>query len=97
MTALTSTEATLATDAIIAKVRSLYADARVEVAGEGCNLEILVISDGFRGMPVMKRQQSLLKLFADDLTSGRLHALSARAKTAAEVAAAGSQFVQLEM
>ncbi len=87
----------LATGAIIAKVQSLYADARVEVNGEGCNLELLVISDGFKGMPVMRRQQSLLRLFAGDLTNGRLHALSVRCKTPAEVAASSSQFVQLEM
>ncbi len=92
-----STETPLEPEAIIAKVQGLYADARVEVNGEGCNLELLVISDAFKGMPVMRRQQSLLKLFADDLTSGRLHALSVRCKTAAEVAASGSQFVQLEI
>jgi acid stress-induced BolA-like protein IbaG/YrbA len=100
-----STEATeealqpeaLATETIIAKVRSLYADAKVEVIGEGCNLEMLVISDGFKAMPVMRRQQSLLKLFAEELKSGKLHALSVRCKTAAEVAASSSQFVQLEI
>ncbi|WP_018295142.1 BolA/IbaG family iron-sulfur metabolism protein [Mariprofundus ferrooxydans] len=90
-------EATLETEAIIKKVQSLYADAMVEVAGEGCNLELLVISDGFQSMPVMKRQQSLLKLFSDDLTSGRLHALTIKAKSRAEMNAAKSHFVQLEI
>jgi len=94
---ISSEESTLETGAIIAKVQGLYGDARVEVAGEGCNLELLVISDGFKGMPVMRRQQSLLKLFGDELKSGKLHALSVRCKTAAEVAASSSQFVQLEM
>lgn len=82
---------------IIERVKALYPDARIEISGEGCNLEMVVISDGFRAMPVMRRQQSILKLFADDLTSGRLHALSVRAKTEAEIAAAQSKFVQLEM
>lgn len=82
--------------AIIDKVKSLYPDARIEILGEGCNLEMLVISDAFKIMPVMKRQQSILKLFADDLTSGRLHALGVRAKTEAEIAVARSGFVQLE-
>lgn len=91
------TEATLEPAAIIAKVQTLYADAKVEVVGEGCNLEMLVVSDGFKAMPVMRRQQSLLKLFADELKSGKLHALSVRCKTPAEVAASSSQFVQLEM
>jgi len=91
------TDNSLEAGTIIAKVQSLYPDAKVEVAGEGCNLELLVISDGFKAMPVMKRQQSLLKLFSDDLTSGRLHALSVRCKTAAEIAASQSQFVQLEI
>ncbi|PIP01612.1 MAG: BolA family transcriptional regulator [Zetaproteobacteria bacterium CG23_combo_of_CG06-09_8_20_14_all_54_7] len=66
------------------------------MAGEGCNLELLVISDGFQSMPVMKRQQSLLKLFADDLTSGRLHAISIKAKSPAEMNAANTHLVQLE-
>jgi len=92
-----TTEQALTTEEIVAKVQSLYVDAKVDVNGEGCNLELLVISDGFQSMPVMKRQQSLLKLFADELKSGKLHALSVRCKTAAEVAASSSQFVQLEM
>ena len=92
-----STETPLEPAAIIAKVQTLYADAKVEVIGEGCNLEMLVISDGFKAMPVMRRQQSLLKLFAAELKSGKLHALSVRCKTPAEVAASSSQFVQLEM
>lgn len=90
-------EQTMASEDIIAKVQSIYPDAVVEINGEGCNLEMLVVSDGFRAMPVMRRQQSILKLFADDLTSGRLHALSVRCKTTQEITAAQSQFVQLEM
>lgn len=81
---------------ITGKVLSLYADAVVDIEGEGCNFELFVVSDAFTGMTPLKRQQSLLNLFAEELTSGRLHALGIRARTRAEVGGGRSDLVQLE-
>jgi len=83
-------------EAIKQRITGLYADASVFIQGEGCNFEIGVISDSFRGMPVLRRQQSMLKLFETELASGALHALSIRARTPAEASASSSSLVQLD-
>ena len=92
-----TTTQTIPDSEIVARVRSLYPDAAVDINGEGCNFELFIISNDFEGMPVMKRQQSLLKLFADLLGSGKMHALSIKARTYAEMASANSHLVQLDM
>jgi len=81
---------------IVARVRSLYPDAIVDIEGEGCEFELFVITDTFAGMTPLKRQQSLLKLFAVELADGRLHALGIKAKTASETGSGRSDLVQLE-
>jgi len=81
---------------IVARVRTLYPDAVVDIEGEGCDFELFVVTDAFNGMPPVKRQQSLLKLFAPELTAGRMHALGIRAKTRTEVGGGRSDLVQLE-
>lgn len=84
-------------NSIVQRIRSLYADADIDINGEGCDLEIHVISEHFASMPVLRRQQSIMRLFADELASGKLHALSIKAKTKAEMSAASSHLVQLEL
>ncbi len=84
-------------DLVRERIGELYADARIRIEGEGCNLELVVISEGFAGMPVLRRQKDILKLFEAELKSGALHALSIRARTPAEVAASSSTLVQLQM
>lgn len=73
-------------DAICQSIHSLYPDAEISVEGSDCNLEITVVSDAFDGMSLLKRQRSLMKLFADELASGRMHALSIKAKSISEQA-----------
>jgi len=82
---------------IVSRIQALYADAAVDINGEGCNFEIFIISNEFEGQSMVKRQQALLQLFGDELASGKMHALTIKAKTYAEVAAAKSHLVQLEM
>ena len=82
---------------IVNRIHSLYADAAVDINGEGCNFEIFIISDDFAGVPQLKRQQTLLQLFADELASGRMHALGIKARTHAELAAGNAHLVQLQM
>jgi len=71
---------------IIQRIKTLYPVADVDVAGEDCSFEVYVICDSFKEMNTLKRQQSILALFKDDLTSGKLHALGIKAKTKAELA-----------
>ncbi|OIO67445.1 MAG: hypothetical protein AUJ56_10010 [Zetaproteobacteria bacterium CG1_02_49_23] len=82
---------------IIARIHSLYPDAAVDINGEGCKFELFIISNEFEGMSVVKRQQSLLKLFGEELKNGKMHALSIKARTYAEMDSANSHLVQLEM
>ncbi len=69
---------------IIDRVQGLYPDAKIDVAGADCNFELYVIADAMEGMGLLKRQQSILGLFKDELASGKLHALSVKAKTQQE-------------
>jgi acid stress-induced BolA-like protein IbaG/YrbA len=81
---------------IIARIRSLYADARVDIDGADCSFEVYVISEQLGGMATLQRQQSLLGLFRDELKSGKLHALSIKARTPSEQAAAAG-LVQIQL
>ena len=69
---------------IIARIQGLYPGAVVDVSGADCNFEVYVISDALEGMNMLKRQQAILGLFKDELASGKLHALSIKAKTQVE-------------
>lgn len=83
-------------DDIIGRVRSLHPDAVIDVAGEDCSFELYVISDGFTGLGTLERQRPILALFNEELATGRLHALSIRARTPAEQSAQ-SGLVQLRL
>jgi len=74
---------------IVRRVRVLYPEAVVDVAGEGCNFELYVVSDAFAGQNTLQRQKPILSLFKDDIRNGTLHALSVQAKTPAEQAGQG--------
>lgn len=71
---------------IISRIKGKYSDAIVDAEGEGCSFEVVVISDGFKDLNALKRQQTILGLFEEELKTGKLHALSIRAKTPAEQA-----------
>jgi len=81
---------------IIARIGNTYPGAVIDVAGADCNFEVYVISDSFDGMNTLQRQKSLLALFKDEITSGKLHALSVKAKTPGEQSA-GSGLVQIQL
>jgi len=73
-------------DEIISRVKQHYPDAVVDVAGADCSFELYVISDAFEGLNTLKRSQPILALFREELASGKLHALSVKAKTPKEQA-----------
>jgi acid stress-induced BolA-like protein IbaG/YrbA len=68
-------------DTIIARIRAFYPDAAISINGADCNFELQVITSAFAGVSLVKRQQSILGLFRDELAGGQLHALSVKART----------------
>ena len=72
---------------IMRRIRKLYPDAIIDIAGADCDFEVYIISDCFVGMKLLHRQKSILSLFKDELSSGKLHALSVKVKTKEEQSA----------
>ena len=60
------------------------ADSEVIVSGEGCNLEVTVISDTFEGKTMLAEQKMVYATVNSLITSGELHALGIKAFTRAE-------------
>ena len=75
-------------DEIAARIRGALPDAELELSGADCSFEVLVVSDLLTGQSAVARQRMLLSLFAAELASGALHALSIRANTPDELASA---------
>lgn len=71
---------------VLVRIADGVADATASVDGEDCSFSVAVVSPTFRGMRPVARQQAVLKLFASELSSGELHALSVVAKTPEELA-----------
>ena len=80
---------------ILQRIKTLYPDAAMEASGENCNFEVFVVSPEFEGMSPLKRQQSILALFSEELKTGKLHALGVKAKTAEELTSTPANLVQL--
>jgi acid stress-induced BolA-like protein IbaG/YrbA len=70
---------------LISRIRELYPDADVSVAGENCSFEVNVTSPAFADMNSLQRQRSILTLFNTEIASGELHALTVKAKTPQEL------------
>jgi acid stress-induced BolA-like protein IbaG/YrbA len=83
-------------DEIIQRVKGLYPDAMIDVAGENCSFEMYIIDEAFAGMNTLQRQKPILALFKDEIATGKLHALSVKAKTPAEQAGTGG-LVQIQL
>lgn len=66
---------------ITRKIATLYPDAIMEISGADCNFELYIISEAFSEMNTMQRQKPILALFKNELATGKLHALSIKAKT----------------
>ncbi|MGD8854687.1 MAG: BolA/IbaG family iron-sulfur metabolism protein [Gammaproteobacteria bacterium] len=74
---------------IVGRVKGLYPDAVVDVAGEDCSFELCVISEACAGLNTLQRQKPILALFKDDISNGDLHALSITVRTPQEQAGQG--------
>lgn len=62
-----------------------FSNATIEVNGEGCNAEVIIVTPEFEGQRLLQRQKSVLTLFASEIKSGEIHALSIKAKTPQEI------------
>ena len=58
-----------------------YQDAEIHIVGEACNLEIIVISSQFAGLPMLKQHQGVMETLQTELASGRLHAVTLKTYT----------------
>jgi monothiol glutaredoxin len=55
--------------------------AKVLVEGEGCDLLIVVVSEQFTDLALVKKQQLVMATLKEPLASGKLHAVSVKAYT----------------
>lgn len=69
---------------IYERVKALYPDAIIDIDGANCNFSLFVLSEAFNGLNTLQRQKPILSLFSKELASGKLHALSIKAKTPGE-------------
>lgn len=51
-------------------------DVQVEVDGEGCNFQLILISDELAALSPLKRQQQIYALLNDPIADGRIHAVT---------------------
>tara|TARA_A100000164_G_C21751381_1_gene697169 strand:+ start:72 stop:302 length:231 start_codon:yes stop_codon:yes gene_type:complete len=56
----------------------------LSVSGQDCNFSIKIISKDFINMSTLERHKKIMKLFADLLQSGELHAVSLDLKAPSE-------------
>ncbi|MFT6466388.1 BolA family protein [Halopseudomonas sp.] len=57
-------------------IEAQLADTQVEVEGEGCNFQLLVISDSLAALSPVKRQQQIYALLNEQIADGSIHAVS---------------------
>ena len=59
-------------------------DAEVIVEGDGCNFQVITVSNQFEGLRAVPRQQLIYGLLGEHITSGALHAIGIKTYTASE-------------
>ena len=63
------------------RIEVAFADAEVEVEGEGNRFGIRVVSDRFAGLSRVKRQQAVYAAIGELIASGAVHAVTIKAMT----------------
>lgn len=72
------------TNDIKAQIISLLPDAKIQIEGDGVHFDVLIVSDAFEGLSLVKRQQMIYSLFTNAIQSGMLHALNLKTLTKKE-------------
>ena len=71
-------------DDVKALIEKGIPDSEAIVSGEGCNLNVAVISDSFEGKTMLAEQKMVFATVNSLIASGELHALGIKAFTRAE-------------
>lgn len=58
-----------------------YPGATIEIEGQGCDLNIRVVSDQFSGQSMIVQHQGVMATLNQAIASGRLHAVSLKTQT----------------
>ena len=67
-----------------ALILAVYPGATIGIEGQGCDLNISVVSDLFADQAMIKQHQGVMATLSEPLASGRLHAVTLKTYTAAE-------------
>ncbi len=62
-------------------VKTGIADSQVFIEGAGCDFTVIVISEQFADLTIVKKQQLVMATLAEALGSGKLHAVSVQTYT----------------
>ncbi|EAR10151.1 BolA family protein [Reinekea blandensis] len=62
-----------------------FADATIEVAGEGAKFDISMVSEAFAGKRAVARQQMVYAVLNEQIASGDIHAVTMTLKTPDEL------------
>ena len=55
--------------------------AQVEIAGEGCNASVVVVSPAFEGKSLLEQQRMVYATLGELIQNGTIHALSIKSYT----------------
>lgn len=58
--------------------------ASANVTGDGCSASVVVISDAFDGLSLLKQQKLVYNSLGDNITNGTIHALTIKSYTPAQ-------------
>ncbi len=58
--------------------------AQVILNGEGCNFNVIVVSDAFEGKSLLQQQRLVYATLGELITNGTVHALSMKSYTPAQ-------------
>ncbi|TCS37629.1 BolA family protein [Reinekea marinisedimentorum] len=67
-------------------VEANFANAAVEVSGEGANFTVNIVSDAFESKRPVQRQQMVYAVLNEFIASGEIHAVTMNLKTQTEAA-----------
>ena len=70
-------------------LESALGESQIEMQSEGNKLDLRLVSDQFIGMNRVKRQQFVYALLNDKISSGEIHAVTMKTRTADEAANTG--------
>ncbi|MAM71274.1 MAG: hypothetical protein CMP91_09055 [Gammaproteobacteria bacterium] len=75
---------TISNEEIADLIRAEIDAAQVEVAGADGKYQVSVISDEFKELNAVKRQQRIYRIINEHISSGVIHAVNMHLKTVAE-------------